>query len=139
MDSWRAPRAIAARSKEGIVAAIADARAGRLHPPAQGEHARRLLFGFTAPFTILRLAWRDPATRRSIVDRMTIPVVFMAIALAAGVGSIAKDLLESRGNVALLAADADDDDDNSHDAVNRAARVAALQAAKERRSPSELL
>jgi hypothetical protein len=109
---WRSPVEYAARSKAGIAAGLSDARAGRLHAPAARDHARRFLFGFTTPFTLLRIAWKDPPTRASLVDRLTIPVVLMALALAIGVGSLARDLVASRHHPAALAMEVDRDDDD---------------------------
>jgi hypothetical protein len=140
---WRSPVEYAARSKAGIAAGLSDARAGRLHAPAAGEHARRFLFGFMAPFTLLRIAWKDPPTRASFVDRLTIPVVFMALALAIGVVSLVQDLVGSRHHPAALAAEVDDDDDDdrggarkpaeaaNEDKAGKAAAAAAVQAARQ--------
>jgi hypothetical protein len=121
---WRSPVEYAARSKAGIVAGLSDARAGRLHAPAAADHVRRFLFGFTAPFTLLRVAWRDSQTRASLVDRLTIPVALMALALAIGVGSLVEDLVESRHHPAALAKEVDDDDDDDHGSADKAAKAA---------------
>jgi hypothetical protein len=139
---WRRSVDYVARSKTGIVAGLGDARAARLHAPAAGEHARRFLFGFAAPFTLMRVAWRDVRVRASMVDRLTIPVVLMAIATAMGIGSMVHDLVESRHHPAALAAGIDDADDDvagsAHRAASDAAIAAALRAQGENKSATEV-
>jgi hypothetical protein len=152
-SAWKASVEYAERSKAGIAAGLGDARAGRLHAPAAGEHARRFLFGLTAPFTLLRLAWKDPPTRASIVHRLTIPVALMAVALAIGVGSLASDLVASRHHPAALASEIDDDDDDdapaaksaksardekAGEAISQAAVGAAVQARGEKKPLMEV-
>jgi hypothetical protein len=100
----------AKRSKEGIAAALRDARAARLEPPPSGEHARRLLYGFTVPVTLLRIAWSDVRTRTSIRKRLSVPVVVLACASAIAIFVVAHRSSEPEDVAAAI----DDDDDDRH-------------------------
>jgi hypothetical protein len=79
------PAAYAAESRRGLAEALRDAKAARLSVPRRGEHVRRLLFGFTAPFTVLRLGWRDASARRSMRERLLPPVLCLVAALVVAV------------------------------------------------------
>ena len=127
--------AYAVQSREGLKAALRDARAARLHAPPVGEHARRLLFGFTLPVTLMRLGWADAEIRRSVVRRLVPPLACVALFAAIGIWSLGKDLVASRHDPSALAASAqaDDDDDSSARIATRARRKAERAAAAARR------
>jgi hypothetical protein len=114
-DAPRDPQAYALRAKEEIRAAILDARHARLVAPPRHEYARRLLFGLTAPFTLLRISMRHGPTRQSIVSRLTPPVVCVALAGAVwlwlAVRSAPETIAAARMDPSAVAADDDDDDD----------------------------
>ncbi len=94
--------AYAARSKDGVVAALKDARAGRLHPPPREEHARRFVFGLTAPFTLLRVAWGDAPLRERMVHRLVPPLFCMVLVLLGGARSLLERVTEVRQDPAAL-------------------------------------
>lgn len=100
----------AVRSRAGVRDGILHARAGRLHAPPAGEHFHRFVFGFTVPVTLLRIAWREPETRRSMVRRLLPPVACVALVAVLGTASIVKDLFEARRSPLALTAQVEDDD-----------------------------
>ncbi len=97
----------AIRSKEGIAAALRDARAARLEPPPRNEHARRLFFGFAIPITLIRIAWAESATRRSITRRL-----LPALACLGFAAVIAVFVVSSRGRREQAEAIFGSDDDD---------------------------
>lgn len=129
----------AVRSKEGIVAALRDARAARLAVPPRDEHAHRLFFGFTIPLTLFRIALSDPDLRRSIGRRLFAPLLCLALALLIGVVSTSRE--ERHGRVAA-AAQVEDDDDHDEDSeealavLPESARRAIADARSAARAPA---
>jgi hypothetical protein len=114
----------AARSKEGVLAALRDARAARLAIPPREAHAHRLLFGIVVPLTILRIAWSDLPTRRSMTRRLIPPLLCVALATAIGIASSvgrpeARHVATSvhKNGVTVNIPDDDDDDDDDADRV----------------------
>jgi hypothetical protein len=107
----------AARSKEGVVAALRDARAARLAVPRRQDHAHRLLFGVAVPLTLLRLTWSDATTRRSMLHRLMAPVLCLSLATVVGVVWAVRSHDAGEHHTASLHAggDADDADDDDGD------------------------
>jgi hypothetical protein len=126
----------AARSREGVRAALLDARAGSLTPPARDEHVRRFLYGFMAPLTLIRVAWQNKPIRGSMVRRLLPPLLFLALCTTVGVIDVVESLASTRHDRAALAREAEDDDDKDDDdespgAAAREARQAELEKARE--------
>jgi hypothetical protein len=124
----------AVRSKEGIAAALRDARAARLVIPARDEHARRLLFGFVVPMTLFRIALGDAQLRRTMSRRLFPPLLCLAVATCIGVLSTARD--DRRGAIAASVRseddaepDQDDDDSDESAVIPAVARRALTEAA----------
>jgi hypothetical protein len=138
----------AARSKEGVVAALRDARAARLVVPPREAHAHRFFFGLAVPLTLLRIAWNDAPTRASMRRRLIPPLLCVALAAVIGVVSTVSDLKEKQalsfkkpGLTVTLPPSGDDDDDDDDSpaielpAVAKAALVRAAPPPRPRRSP----
>ncbi len=132
----RASADYAARSREGVRAALRDAKAGSLNAPAADEHVRRFLYGFMAPLTLIRVAWANAPIRRSMVRRLLPPLLFIGVCTTFGVIDVVESLAAARGRAdrgALAVAsddDDDDDEDESQTAQERGER--AVQAAQAR-------
>jgi hypothetical protein len=137
-DALKESVAYAARSKDGVVAALKDARAGRLHPPPREEHARRFVFGLTAPFTLLRVAWGDAPLRERMVHRLVPPLFCMVLVLLGGARSLLERVTEVRQDPAALThleqAQGEEEQEEGEAKATGASREAAATAALDARS-----
>jgi hypothetical protein len=115
----KAPIDYALRSKQGLHAGLLDARIARLEPPHESEHARRFLYGLSVPVTLLRITWRDAATRQRIVRCLRAPILCVALATAIGVVWTVNGLMHPRTAALEIASDdpGDHDDADDDDAV----------------------
>ncbi len=104
----------AARTRDGLRDGLRDARTATLRAPLPEEHARRILFGFTAPLTVLRLAWANVPFRRVFAGRLLPSLMLVALVTGIGVSDVVTALLRERraptARAAPVRAEADDDD-----------------------------
>jgi hypothetical protein len=127
----------AARSREGVRAALLDARAGSLTPPARDEHVRRFLYGFMAPLTLIRVAWQNKPIRGSIVRRLLPPLLLLALCTTVGVIDVVESLAAKHRDRAALVREAaragedEDDDDETPGVAAQEVRQADLEEARE--------
>ncbi len=107
----RASAAYAARTRDGVREGLRDLRQATLRAPRPDEHARRLLFGFAAPLTLFRVAWKDAWLRRQMVERMWPPLLLVALVAGYVVHDVVTSLVEQRHHPSALAAEIEEEDD----------------------------
>jgi hypothetical protein len=139
-----------AHVKQGVRDGVLDARAAKLVVPARHAHAHRFVFGLLLPFSLLRLANRDPGARASMWGRLRAPGIGFLVttlllglhlahwlprpvdavvaSVGGGLASIFKTAQSCLPNPGDIVAGKSDDDDRPRKAASR--RKAEVAAAR---------